>query len=98
LNKSKNRLYSVFLPGTRGECITLLRKRLGITQKDLAKSTGHTRVQISKMETHERHVPEDLWIFILEGAYKVFADEGLCFHDFKVTINQMIKEQKKEVL
>ena len=95
--RSKQRVYSVFLPGTRAECISLLRKRLGITQMELANSTGHTRVQISRMETQERNVPEDLWVFILQQAYTIFAEEGVCFEDFKVHINQMINEQKEEV-
>lgn len=53
-------------------CLTTWRKNMGLTQTDLAEVLMVSRVQVSKVESGNRIIPER-WVNILEKMYPTHA-------------------------
>ncbi|WP_331700201.1 helix-turn-helix domain-containing protein [Paenibacillus sp. IITD108] len=96
--RSDNALNNIFLPRSKGECIRIIRQRLGYTQSRVAEEAGLSREQVSKMETQFLNVSDKLWDYALYHAYKnlYLQDDKTCsFDQFKDAINCLVKEKSE---
>jgi DNA-binding XRE family transcriptional regulator len=90
--KAMNILISLFLPQTRGACLSHFRKMLQLTQFDISSTIGINRTIISKMENGEINVSETVWNHILHLVHKESdVIQTIPFIEFRKTLEQCIK-------
>jgi transcriptional regulator with XRE-family HTH domain len=92
--ESKAILLNLFLPRTRGACISHFRNLLELTQIDISNELGINRTSISKMENGDINVSENVWSYVLTLIHQEthFAN-SISYIEFKQMIERLIKSE-----
>lgn len=89
-------LFPLFIPNTKGECLSYFRKQLSLTQDDVSKDVGLTRSMISKMESGAVMVSERVWDYIIQKIYESYhLEDKISYEDFLWELEQVYEKQLK---
>ncbi|MYL35474.1 hypothetical protein GLW08_20440 [Pontibacillus yanchengensis] len=90
-----DRLMPIFIPSTKGECLSYFRKVLTLTQMDVAKTCEIERSSISKMENGDIEVHVVAWNFITHQVYTTLEikSNGISYQDFNRFLNKLYEQE-----
>jgi len=84
-------LFSLFFPGSLGECVRILRFRLGYTQTEIAEELGINRTHVSRMESNDLRVTQEVLRFLTCKAFDLFIEEGIDYEQLHRHLIQTIQ-------
>ncbi|MFS1519579.1 helix-turn-helix transcriptional regulator [Bacillus sp. SCS-151] len=85
-------LYTI-TPQNKGECISVLRKKMGFTQEKLAKQLGTGRSTVVKMELGERDVSPYVWSRTVRLAYEMLGTCDVTLIEFESTLSSLLENK-----